>query len=66
MNNAGVSNYEDLLIGRVDKISDDEVVITARLKDSHDVYEIHTTTDNKVKLIVNPGVTKSDTTTKGE
>ena len=66
LNNAGVSNYEDLLIGRVDKISDDEVVITARLKDSHDVYEIHTTTDNKVKLIVNPGVTKSDTTTKGE
>lgn len=66
LNNAGVSNYEDLLIGRVDKIRDDEVVITARLKDSHDVYEIHTTTDNKVKLIVNPGVTKSDTTTKGE
>lgn len=62
LNNAGVSNYEDLLIGRVDKISDDEVVITARLKDSHDVYEIHTMTDNKVKLIVNPGVTKSDTT----
>ena len=63
LNNAGVSNYEDLLIGRVDKISDDEVVITARLKDSHDVYEIHTMTDNKVKLIVNPGV---DTTKKSE
>ena len=62
LNNAGVSNYEDLLIGRVDKISDDEVVITARLKDSHDVYEIHTMTDNKVKLIVNPGISKSDTT----
>lgn len=66
LNNAGVSNYEDLLIGRVDKISDSEVVITARLKDSHDVYEIHTMTDNKVKLIVNPGISKSDTTTKGE
>ena len=64
LNNAGVSNYEDLLIGRVDKISDDEVVITARLKDSHDVYEIHTMTDNKVKLIVNPGISKSDTTKK--
>lgn len=62
LNNAGVSNYEDLLIGRVDKVSDSEVVITARLKDSHDVYEIHTTTDNKVKLIVNPGISKSDTT----
>ena len=66
LNNAGVSNYEDLLIGRVDKISDDEVVITARLKDSHDVYEIHTTTDNKVKLIVNPGISKSETTKKSE
>ena len=62
LNNAGVSNYEDLLIGRVDKISDDEVVITARLKNSHDVYEIHTMTDNKVKLIVNPGISKSNTT----
>lgn len=61
---AGLSNYDDLLIGRIEKISDSEVVITARDKNKHDVYEFHTTTDNKVKLITISGISGNNSENK--
>lgn len=52
----GVKGYDNLLIGRVETGKDGSVTITARERDSHDVYLVISKMDNSVKIIKVPGV----------
>jgi hypothetical protein len=52
----GVKGYDNLLIGRVETGNDGSVTITARERDSHDVYLVISKMDNSVKVIKVPGV----------
>lgn len=52
----GVKGYDNLLIGRVETGKDGTVTITARERDSHDVYQVISKMDNSVKVIKIPGV----------